>query len=1246
MERILIYICCVAFLLLQTVNSGRHHWGCREKYSKHHHNCNGKSSRESRSSDDSSDWSGHGKHSHSSEYRPQTQEEDKEEEDAEEEYEETDTGGEAGESKNSYVDYNYDQDNSSVSHQPEYLKKKSSLKWNALSEDCQPMKQKKYDIKPAVSSRKLNHQRGNITKEEKKTLEDIRRNQNLVDKCKATVVMDRQDYNMKIQMLLDTDHYKKLNKDPTTKISYRCLRGYCYHVVRNTTYPPICPYQDRVSYAEYDNIIFNVITNIFGIYYWIGVQRNEDYGYYEWLDLGDNYGDIFNQATYSGGDCVIIRLGLANHFHTEDCNNLNQGLCIYRLREKNNSFCDTYEDICGTSSKCYCYAKRANFSCQAGCSNYVNDECDQCERKFDDYPEPSIKLRFLPVKGNIYITIENSLKLAYVNGNSQIFCFSDVYTPSTTKVRYRYNENDMKLVRTHEDTVMYSIKPRDLGPGSYWCKGFKYPNFEEIKSNVIIADIAGTYSADFVLNLTLHLGDEYTFLPYNIHTKATKTIDTVLDYDFKSIRPAYVSEIFKQGTAVNLSFHLTTKLGTNTSEVYDLLSENLNSLADSQEMIADVLTNSKTCIATTSIIDKKKVTWPETRLGQVTPPVEVCLQSDGTSITRSCLGSFQMGAEWGEITGIISANKGSAATEDLIAVINSNKTANERNHALKGMLTNFDDEYVAYDVYLIGQIFQNIAQSGEPFDMDVFVENMNSVMKFDRDFLHNSQINLNATDIILYSFDLALISSINNNRGNMSEVHNVTVTSTRNIFAQVANLKANNIIGIAAYENGGSDEYIMVNITRDMELEDIVADNLVFAVFLPQGLLDQIFSDQPHTDEINLVTAIFFSGALFNTANYTRTEDSLILSMFVDGFQPAYLQEPIPIIFKSLQGRSNEKYCGFWRYGIDELWVGIFGFWSVDKYAIYNSTYQMCKFTHLTHFALLVSGIEDVVLNYISLIGCVLSILGILGIFATAIVSKSWREGSGTKILLNYSGAILIQMIVLLFSNLIDEDEQTGLCIFSGMVIHYTIISQFIWMLIISYLQYRKFVQVLVQEPKHIIIKSCLFAWLSPFLFIIIVSASDTDSYHHNNSCYLWGLALYLALFAPIITVISINVILFILIFKSVLYKKTQAYGVNKKLVGLKIKLAVILFFLMGFSWIFGLFAGVFKSLFLSYVFSITATVQGLVLYLYFVICNKVTRKIWTRKINQLRSLCNKGNKFENEDTKSSTSSDDFKMKK
>ncbi|GJQ85521.1 hypothetical protein Trydic_g10789 [Trypoxylus dichotomus] len=97
--------------------------------------------------------------------------------------------------------------------------------WNELSEDCQAKKQKKYDIKPAVSSRKLNHQ----GREE--TLQDIRRNQNLIilrtNNGKATVVMDGQDYNIKIKML-DTDHYKKLNEDPTPKETPH------QHIVKNS----------------------------------------------------------------------------------------------------------------------------------------------------------------------------------------------------------------------------------------------------------------------------------------------------------------------------------------------------------------------------------------------------------------------------------------------------------------------------------------------------------------------------------------------------------------------------------------------------------------------------------------------------------------------------------------------------------------------------------------------------------------------------------------------------------------------------------------------------------------------------------------------------------------------------------------------------------------------------------------------------------------------------------------------------
>lgn len=985
-----------------------------------------------------------------------------------------------------------------------------------------------------------------------------------------------------------------------------------------------------------------MIATIFDLYYWMDVTRSEEYGYYEWLELGDNYGNIFNHANNTGGDCMIIQVGIKKSYRTTNCNNYNQGLCIHRLRDRNNSFCDLYKKICGTTLECQCKAKNVRFTCQRGCENYVTPtDCAICQEKFESYPEPSIDLQFISAKGKIYITIKNSWKLAYVNDDKLVFCFTDVYQASTTKVKDRYHHEEVEEVKVIEDTVIYSITPRDLGPGTYWCEGFKYPYLTKVKSDSIIADIAGSYTANFVLNLTLNLNEDYTFLPYNLHIKATQIVDDVVGYDFKSIRPAYISPTFNEGSNVNISIHLTTSPESDTTEAYSAVNESLT-VMDSQGLTIDAFTNSKICIANTIILENFEISWPEIELGQITPPIGVYLQSDGTSITRNCTGSFQTGAEWGEVIGRVSSSKEvSAITQSLIDLRDSGKSPNEMNLALKEVISGGGDDIIAYDVYIIAQIFYDIAKSGEPFDMGVYAENIEYIIGFDEDILRAAQLNLNATDTILYSLDLALIASINNNRD-----HNITVTITSNIYAQVVNLKANNIIGLAVYSDGNGD-YLMENITRDTNLNEILDEDLVFAVFLPPNLLSQILSEQELEEEINVVTAVFFTGTLFNSQNTTHSQDGLILSMFIDKFQPVYLHEPIPIVFRSPRNKNGERYCGFWKYGIDELWVNILGSWSINNEAINNGTFQLCRFTHLTHFALLVSGVDDHVLNYISIVGCVLSIFGVAGIFATALVSKSWREGSGTKILLNYSAAILIQMIALLCSDLIDEESQRGLCIFTGIVIHYTIISQFFWMLSISYLQYRKFVQVLVQEPRNIVIKSCTFAWLTPLILIIITSASNIDTYHRDNNCYLWGLGLYLGVFLPVIGVISINAVIFVLIFKSVLYQKTQAYGVNKKLIGLKIKLAVILFFLMGFSWIFGLFAGVLKSLFLSYIFSITATIQGLVLYLYFVVCNKTTRKLWLRKINQLRSLFNPESQLVNEDTKSnSSSSDDFKVKK
>ncbi|KAM7312611.1 uncharacterized protein ISCGN_009516 [Ixodes scapularis] len=69
------------------------------------------------------------------------------------------------------------------------------------------------------------HQRHNLPKEEVKALRALREDDKIVllpaDKGNSTVVLDRDDYEKKVQDLLDTSAYKKLPKDPTSQVQAR-----------------------------------------------------------------------------------------------------------------------------------------------------------------------------------------------------------------------------------------------------------------------------------------------------------------------------------------------------------------------------------------------------------------------------------------------------------------------------------------------------------------------------------------------------------------------------------------------------------------------------------------------------------------------------------------------------------------------------------------------------------------------------------------------------------------------------------------------------------------------------------------------------------------------------------------------------------------------------------------------------------------------------------------------------------------
>lgn len=304
----------------------------------------------------------------------------------------------------------------------------------------------------------------------------------------------------------------------------------------------------------------------------------------------------------------------------------------------------------------------------------------------------------------------------------------------------------------------------------------------------------------------------------------------------------------------------------------------------------------------------------------------------------------------------------------------------------------------------------------------------------------------------------------------------------------------------------------------------------------------------------------------------------------------------------------------------------------------------LCYTNHLTQFSYLVGGnfkqndLTDEILitaahqqalDIISVVGCTLSLMGLMGIWITAILFKSWRSQASNKILLNMCLALTLQMVLFLFVNtddiseaLVEEHDYTK-CVLLGALLQYSILVLFTWMLLIAFLQFQRYVTVIgIQRPKHYIAKSACLAWLLPLIPTLCVALKDSKSYipstyqlvTDTGICYPSGNGLHFGVILPIALIVLANftIVLYVLYSISRTLRMTVQRS-EKKLVIKQIRLSILLFFLLGLSWIFGLFAFMRAGIVFSYLFCLTATLQGFVLFIYFVILDQSTRESWLK---------------------------------
>nr|XP_016939533.2 adhesion G-protein coupled receptor G7 [Drosophila suzukii] len=681
--------------------------------------------------------------------------------------------------------------------------------------------------------------------------------------------------------------------------------------------------------------------------------------------------------------------------------------------------------------------------------------------------------------------------------------------------------------------------------------------------------------------------------------------------------------------------------------------------------------------------------WKRARIGERATLHDVCVLRNGMPVTRECKfkdyrAVWESTDHWDPVVCFrhfrehtISGDLNSLHDDILEGRRRTDDSQGRRNMtgSMRKMFRQRDRTLLPADVHMTSQMFGTLMQ--EDKDAAVIVDLVSvckEIMSSDSRVLRLSA-QLNATNSLLSLFenymdalpeqmvpkdrcgkvvakptsDETETATTGVETYNLSDV-GVQALITGNISVFFANPECDGITGIAIFSGPAENRrtsasgfwYRFLRFSEDLDKIKRESD-LETAAFLPENLWRVVKS----RGASYLIFKVYAHDALFveTSLQRSRRPRSKVISISIPGLKDNSLSLPLPFLLRNENLRDPDTKalsfgsgCGFWNY---RTWAteGVSTSTSSD---LLKDPIIECHTYHLTQFAFLVGGsyrtndlgeevlitpINEKVLDIISIVGCSLSLLGILGIFLTAALFKSWRSQASTKVLLHLCLAMCLQMVLFVFLNTDDISEtlvvngDTVRCVALGAAMQYSILVLFSWMLIIAFLQFQRYVTVIgIERPRRYILKAALVAWSLPLVPTLLVALIDPDSYLPSAAqlstdtgiCYPSGYGLIFGVVLPVTMITVSNLVIFVYVFYSISHSLNQTiHKSEKKMIAKQIKLSIMLFFLLGLTWIFGIFAFMQAGVAFSYLFCITATMQGFVMFVYFVLLDSANRRLW-----------------------------------
>ena len=385
----------------------------------------------------------------------------------------------------------------------------------------------------------------------------------------------------------------------------------------------------------------------------------------------------------------------------------------------------------------------------------------------------------------------------------------------------------------------------------------------------------------------------------------------------------------------------------------------------------------------------------------------------------------------------------------------------------------------------------------------------------------------------------------------------------------------------------------------------------------------------------------------------TFVVDSPVIIAQVGNSSLNNLTKPVRVFFRSRSEHnlSIVPICVFW----DTL--SISGGWSQSGCQFKGRTNDdglyICECNHLTPLALLfpyfdkMDETHKMALSLISNIGCAASMLGLLLVILTFLLFRKWRKSLGNKILFNFSLALFCLTGCFLSAGLVTFDEY--LCKTAAAATHYFLLSSFTWMAVEGFYQYLNYVVIIGANnyKSYFMRRAGTVAWGLPVLPVLGILLYDSKLYAHetekNDFCWMQLDTLYYTVVAPVAIVLLFNIFIFIGVLKSVLclrmregFRTSQSVQTRS---WYQFRMAVCIFFLLGLAWIFG-FGVIITSndtrKVFEYLFCIFNSLQGLVIFVFFVLRERNARKLWFNLAHSLgddKSFSNSKNRHNTRST-------------